>query len=104
MRVPQLTFSAKILKQTFLSLFQNRDCCHIALLHIVKYLKMIRNYQRKTGTRAYKNYTDEKIKRALEDVPKLSLKASSRFYKVPYGSLFNKFHGEHTKPHGTPEW
>ena len=65
---------------------------------------MVRNYQCKTGTRAYKNYTGETMKKALEDVPELGLKGSSKLHKVPYDSLFNKFHGKHTKPHGTPQW
>ena len=65
---------------------------------------MVRNYQRKTRARAYNNYTDETMKKALEDVPKLGLKGSSKLHKVPYGSLFNKFHGKHTKPHGIPQW
>ena len=63
---------------------------------------MVRNYQCKTGARAYKNYTGETMKKALEDVPELGLKGSSKLHKVPYDSLFNKFHGKHTKPHGTP--
>ena len=46
----------------------------------------------------------DEMKQALEDVPKLGLKGSSRLHKVPYGSLFNKFHGKKTKPHGTPQW
>ena len=65
---------------------------------------MVRNYQCKTGARAYNNYTDETMKQALEDVPKLGLKGSSGLHKVPYGSLFNKFHGKHTKSHGIPQW
>ena len=101
MRVSKLTFSTKISKQTFLNLLQNRDCCRTVLLYFVKYLKMVRNYQRKTGNRVYKNYTDEKMKKALEDVPKLGLKGSSRLHKAPYSSLFNKFHGKHTKPNTT---
>ena len=92
----------KISKQTVLSLLQNRDCCRTALLYSVKYQKMVRNYQCKTGARAYKNYTGETMKKALEDIPKLGLKGSSKLHKVPYDSLFNKFHGKHTKPHGTP--
>ena len=65
---------------------------------------MVSNYQYKTGARAYNNYTDEAMKQALEDVPKLGLKGSSRLHKVPYGSLVNKFHGKHTKSHGIPQW
>ena len=65
---------------------------------------MVRNYQCKTGARAYNNYTDETMKQALEDVQKLGLKGLSRLHKVPYGSLFNKFHGKHTKSHGIPQW
>ena len=65
---------------------------------------MLCNYQHKTGARAYNNYTDETMKKALEDVPKLGLKGSSKLHKGPYGSLFNKFHGKYTKPHGIPQW
>ena len=62
------------------------------------------NYQRKTGARSYKNYTEEIMMKALEDAPKLGLKGSSRLHKIPYGSLFNKVHGKHNKPVGTPQW
>ena len=55
-------------------------------------MKMVRSYQRKTGVREYKNYTDETMEKALEVVPKLVFKGSSRLHKDPYGSLFNKFH------------
>ena len=65
---------------------------------------MPRNYQRKTGARSYKNYTEETMMKALEDVPKLGLKGSSRLHKIPYGSLFNKVYGKHNKPVGTPQW
>ena len=65
---------------------------------------MARNYQRKTGARSHKNYTEETIMKALEDVPKLGLKGSSRLHKIPYGSLFNKVDGKHNKPFGTPQW
>ena len=41
---------------------------------------------------------------ALDDVPKLGLKGSSRLHKIPYGSLFNKVHGKHNKPVGTRQW
>ena len=44
------------------------------------------------------------MKKALEDAPTLGLKGSSRLHKIPYGSLFNKFLGKKTKPHGTPQW
>ena len=71
---------------------QNRDCCHSVLLYFVKYVKMVRSYQRKTGVGEYKNYTDETMEKALEVVPKLVFKGSSRLHKDPYGSLFNKFH------------
>ena len=53
------------------------------------------NYQHKTGARLYKNYTEEIMMKALEDVPKLGLTGSSRLHKIPYGSLFNKVHGKH---------
>ena len=71
MCVLQLILTTKISKQTFPSLSQNRDCCHSVLLYFVKYLKMVRSYQRKTGVRGYKNYTDETMGKDLEVVPKL---------------------------------
>ena len=64
---------------------------------------MPRKYQRKTGVRSYKNYTNETMMKALEDVPKLGLKSSGRLHKIPCGSLFKKVHGKH-KPVGTPQW
>lgn len=49
------------------------------------------NYQRKTGARSYKNYTEEIMMKALEDVPKLGLKGSSRLHKIPYGYFSIRF-------------
>lgn len=60
-------------------------------------LQMVRVYKKKLGTRSYKNYENKKLEQAITSIVegRLSIRAASRTYKVPYGTLNNKFHGRH---------
>jgi hypothetical protein len=60
---------------------------------------MVRNYKRSPGTRPYKNYTDDLLNEAKENVSKgkMSLAKASKIYKIPLGTLHNKLNGKHSK-------
>ena len=60
-------------------------------------LQMVRVYKKKLGTRSYKNYENKKLEQVITSIVegRLSIRAASRTYKVPYGTLNNKFHGRH---------
>ena len=49
-------------------------------------------------------YTEETIEKALQDVPRLGLKGAHQAHSIPYGMLYNKYHGKHTKKHGKQLW
>ena len=59
---------------------------------------MPRTYIPKLGSRSYRNYTSDNLEEAVSKVSenKLSIKQASERYKIPYGTLHNKFHGKHT--------
>lgn len=63
---------------------------------------MGRIYKRKVGCRAYKNYSDKDIDKALEKIvdSNWSINKTSKEFKIPYGTLFNKYKGMHVKSHG----
>ena len=64
---------------------------------------MPRTYIQKPGSRSYRNYTTDDLEEAVSKVSenKLSIKQASERYKIPYGTLHNKFHGKHIhKPGG----
>lgn len=63
---------------------------------------MVRVYKRKIGTRSYKNYTEEQLNEAIQKVAdgELSMKAAAARYKIPFGTIHNKFHGKHIKNTG----
>lgn len=66
---------------------------------------MVRNYKRIAGTREYKNYTQETLEEALEKITDgdMSINAASLKYKIPFGTLYNKFKGMHgSTPGGQP--
>ena len=65
---------------------------------------MPRTYKRKPGARTYHDYTEETIENALRDVPRLGLKGAHRAHGIPYGTLYNKYHGKHTNKHGKQLW
>ena len=49
-------------------------------------------------------YTEKTIEKALQDVPRLGLKGAHQAHGIPYGMLYNKYHGKHTKKHGKQLW
>nr|CAI5865504.1 unnamed protein product [Callosobruchus analis] len=58
--------------------------------------------KRKLGARTYKDYTNEVLDQALSKVTEegWSLQRASREYKIPYGTLNNKFHGRCIRKNG----
>lgn len=58
---------------------------------------MVRTYKKTPGTRNYKNYTEETLEEALEKITngEMSINAASLFYKIPFGTLYNKYKGMH---------
>ncbi|KAL6961676.1 hypothetical protein U1Q18_050289 [Sarracenia purpurea var. burkii] len=67
-------------------------------------LQMVRNYKRKVGARSYRNYTDDDVNKALLEIVegRLSILAASNQFDIPYGHLYNKFHGQNIHPVGHP--
>ena len=67
-----------------------------------KLLKMPCNYKRIPGSRTYHDYTDETLQKCLSLVKanKISMKAASRKYSIPYGTIRNKINGWHSKQYG----
>ena len=63
---------------------------------------MPNNYQRKRGSRAYKNYTDETLSRAIDEIRKglKSIRKASLTYKIPRSTLANKILHRHKKSAG----
>lgn len=55
--------------------------------------------KKKFGSRLYGNYTDSTIEDALETIVngQLSVLAASKHCGIPYGTLYNRFHGTHAK-------
>lgn len=63
----------------------------------------MRKYKRKLGARSYKNYEDSTLDNALLEVVegRMTLREASRSFKVPYGTLNNRYNGRHgSKPGG----
>ncbi|CAK1585104.1 unnamed protein product [Parnassius mnemosyne] len=56
---------------------------------------MVRSYKKTADTRNYKKYTEEIIEEAIEKITndELSINAASIQYKIPYGTLYNKYKG-----------
>lgn len=63
---------------------------------------MGRSYKKKVGGRTYQNYTEETLNEALEQIVegKLSLNKASKQYKIPYGTLHNRYNGKHGRTTG----
>ena len=63
---------------------------------------MPNNYQRKRGSRAYQNYTDETLSRAIDEIRKglKSIRKASLTYKIPRSTLANKILHRHKKSAG----
>lgn len=63
---------------------------------------MVRDYKKKVGTRAYRNYSDENLQEAILKIKdrELTIREASRKYKISFGTLYNKTKGKHTLKHG----
>lgn len=63
---------------------------------------MGRIYKPKVGSRAYKNFSDENIEKALEKImnENWSINKASKAFKISYGTLYNKYKGMHIRTHG----
>ena len=55
---------------------------------------MPRTYKRKPSARRYRDCTEETTENALRDILRLRLKGAHRAPGIPYGTLYNKYHGE----------
>lgn len=64
---------------------------------------MARTYKNKVGGRSYVHYTNATLEEALSNVVEgsLSLLAASKKYNIPYGTLYNRFHGKHSRKTGS---
>lgn len=60
---------------------------------------MVRTYKKKLGGRTYKNYSEAHIETALSKilVEGWTLRRASVEYRIPYGTLNNRYHGRHAK-------
>lgn len=65
---------------------------------------MPRKYVPRPGARPYSNYTEESLASALKAVEKktMSIRAASKSFNIPFGTVFNRFNQLHTKKVGTP--
>lgn len=63
---------------------------------------MPRKYQRKLGTRSYMDYPDENVQLALQKIAEeeWSIRRASVHYKIPFGTLRNKYIGSRIKKSG----
>lgn len=62
---------------------------------------MVRNYVRTTGSRTYANYTEDTLKKAIQEVKRgKSITSTAKKYKIPVGTLFNKSKSLHPKAFG----
>lgn len=63
---------------------------------------MPRVHQHNVGCRAYGNYSDSVLAEAISKIKskELTMRAASRKYKIPFGTLQNKVHEKHLKPVG----
>lgn len=56
---------------------------------------MQRKYVRKSGSRRYKDYSEEVLLQAVQDCKHDSLQSVSERYKIPLRTLWNKVKGLH---------
>lgn len=63
---------------------------------------MGRHYKRKLGARLYKDYTEESVDNALARIidDGWSMRKAADYYKIPYGTLNNRYHGRHIRKNG----
>ena len=69
----------------------------------VSLLKMPRIHTRKIGSLGYKSsYSEEVLENAIQSVQsgRLLLRKASRNFGIPYGTLYNKVNGNHSKKVG----
>lgn len=69
---------------------------------IVSVSKMPRNYAKKPGCRNYKNYDQQSVEHALQKIidEGWSFRKASTTYRIPFGTLYNRYHGLHIKKSG----
>jgi len=62
---------------------------------------MVRHYKKKIGI-SFKNYTEENVNKALDDIKKgkKSLRQAAEYYRVPKSTLHDKKIGKKNKKHG----
>lgn len=65
---------------------------------------MARKHKRIPGSRSYTDYLPETVEKALDQIANgsLSIRAASNEYKIPFGTLYNKFKGKHGRKPGRP--
>lgn len=65
---------------------------------------MARKHKRIAGSRSYADYLPETLEKSLEEIANgsLSIRAASNQYKIPFGTLYNKFKGKHGRKPGRP--
>lgn len=65
---------------------------------------MPRKHRRKLGARHYLDYDKNKIEEALEKIVEdnWSIRRAAREYNIPYGTLYNRFNGQHVRQVGHP--
>ncbi|XP_050516371.1 uncharacterized protein LOC126891232 [Diabrotica virgifera virgifera] len=66
--------------------------------------KMPRKHKRLLGSRSYADYPPANLERAIERVVEgtLSIREASRQYKIPFGTLYNRYKGKHIGTPGRP--
>lgn len=62
---------------------------------------MVRNYQRKLGTRKYCDYDNEKLEEAVARYNRRNLRTVSEEYGFPYVTLYRKVKGMDSKKPGS---
>ena len=65
---------------------------------------MTRQYKRRPDSRQYKCYTNQDVKKALQQITakKMSLRKASKVFKIPLGTLSHKMNKKHEGKPGHP--
>lgn len=66
---------------------------------------MARQYKRQLGSRNYRNYTEESLQKAVEEVRNktLSLRKAQKKYGIHYNTLWTRLKGTHSNVVGRPQ-